>query len=181
MKLIQKRELLTSKPFTLEELTFAEGAEFAPHPYYRLSAPDWVNILPILPDGRALLIKQFRVGTLSPILEVPGGMVDSGEKDPTMAAIRELEEETGYYSQKILPIGVLNPNPAIMTNKTHFFLALEATPHPARSRFQDPGEKIETIFVPAKELAHMVRTAQINHALAALCIMLSAKYLDIGA
>lgn len=179
MKLIEKREIISTKPFALEELIFSKDAQLIDHPYYRLNAPDWVNILPILPDGRAVLIRQFRAGSLSPILEVPGGMIDAGEKDPTLAALRELEEETGFHSQRILPLGSINPNPAIMTNRAHFFLALAATPHPARTRFQDSEENIEVVLVPSTELEDMVRTGQINHALAALCIMLAGKYIPI--
>jgi 8-oxo-dGTP pyrophosphatase MutT (NUDIX family) len=180
MRLLGKRDVLATKPFTVEELQLARDDRPLDHPYYRLTTTDWVNILPILPDGRALLIRQFRAGALRPILEVPGGMVDAGEKDAMMAALRELEEETGYTSQRVLPLGTINPNPAIMSNRTHFFLALAAMPNPSRKHFPDAEERIELELVPATDLDLMVRTGQIDHALAALCIMLAGKYIDIG-
>lgn len=181
MKLVSKRQLVATKPFCVEELQLADGERTVDHPYYRLNAADWVNILPILANGQALLIRQFRAGIFRSILEVPGGNLDPGEKDPTMAAVRELEEETGFSSQKILTLGSINPNPAIMTNQVHFFLALDARPTPQRQHFPDPEERIETVFVPTRELDSLVRTGQIDHALAALCIMLASKYIDIGA
>ena len=180
MKLIAKREIISTKPFAVEELQLARGDRAIESPYYRLNAPDWVNILPILSDGRALLIRQVRAGTLRPVLEIPGGMIDLGEYDPTMAAVRELEEETGFSSQRILPLGSINPNPAIMTNRVHFFLALSAYPVASRKHFPDPEEQIETVFFPTTDLEHLVRTGQIDHALAALCILLAGKYIDIG-
>ena len=86
--------------------------------------PDWVNTVPVTTQGKVLLVRQFRIGIESTTLETPGGVVDAGEKDMTMAAVRELEEETGHTSRNILPLASLNPNPAIMTNTVHFFLAL---------------------------------------------------------
>lgn len=180
MKLVKKRQIFATKPFVVEELQLSRDERLLEDLYYRLNAPDWVNILPVLPDGRALLIRQIRAGTLTPVLEVPGGMMDAEEKDPTIAATRELEEETGFSSQRILPLGSINPNPAIMTNRVHFFLALGAYPVACRKHFPDPEEHIESVLFATSELDHLVRTGQINHALAALCIMLAGKYIDIG-
>jgi 8-oxo-dGTP pyrophosphatase MutT (NUDIX family) len=148
------------------------------HPYYRLKAPDWANVLPVTFDGKAIMIRQMRAGSMKMTLEVPGGVVDAAEgRDPMMAAIRELEEETGFTSQRVLPLGAINPNPAIMTNKCHFFLALSCVPNPDRKHFPDAEESIETLVVPVGELDQLVRTGQVDHALSALCIQLGLKYL----
>ncbi|HYX90105.1 MAG TPA: NUDIX hydrolase, partial [Myxococcaceae bacterium] len=67
----------------------------AGRPRVIIEAPDWVNIIPVTIDEQVVLVRQFRFGIWSPALEIPGGMVDPGE-DPLSAAVRELEEETGY-------------------------------------------------------------------------------------
>jgi 8-oxo-dGTP pyrophosphatase MutT (NUDIX family) len=180
LELIKKRTILETIPFNVEEIDIRSTRGESRHPYYRLDCADWVNILPITTNNKALLIRQPRAGVLGPVLEVPGGMIDPGEKDPTMAALRELEEETGYTSQRVLPLGSINPNPAIMTNRCHFFLALGCHLNPARKHFPDAEESIEVVETEISDLDRLVRFGEINHALAALCIMLASKYIKIG-
>jgi ADP-ribose pyrophosphatase len=180
IELLGKRTLIETVPFNVEEIELQTSKGPSRHPWYRLSCADWVNILPVSVNNRAILIRQPRAGVLGPVLEVPGGMVDPSEKDPTMAALRELEEETGYTSQRVLPLGSMNPNPAIMTNKCHFFLALGCMPNPQRKHFPDAEESIEIVEADVQQLSRMVRHGEINHCLAALCIMLASKYIDTG-
>ncbi|MCL2175294.1 MAG: NUDIX hydrolase [Treponema sp.] len=68
------------------------------------------------------MVWQWRHGSQCLSLEFPGGVFEAGEK-PEEAAARELYEETGYKPQKIKKIGEFSPNPAIMANRIHFFLA----------------------------------------------------------
>ena len=64
-------------------------------PMYTIKCSHWVNVIPVTADGHVALIEQHRFGTDTITLETPGGAVDPGENDLTMAALRELEEETG--------------------------------------------------------------------------------------
>jgi len=172
-----RRILLKTIPFVVEELDLVGRSGSLHHPYHRLVCGDWVNILPVTHDGKAILIRQPRAGSLTDTLEVPGGLVDPGEKDLMLAALREMEEETGYTSQRVLPLGSINPNPAIMNNRCHFFVALSSFLNPSRKHFPDAEEDITVEVTPVADLDHLVRTGQIDHALAALCIMLAAKYI----
>lgn len=176
-KLKSQSVVLETHPFNVEEIQFEVGDLKPKHPYFRLSAPDWVNVLPVAADGRVILVRQPRVGSLSYVLETPGGVIDAGERDPTLAAARELEEETGFVSQRFLPLGSMNPNPAIMTNKCHFFLALGCLPASNRKLFPDVDERITLEFFEYKDLDGLIRTGQINHALACLCISLAGRYI----
>ena len=175
-----RKVVLETRPFNVEELTLRVGEEVFSKPYYRLDCPDWVNVLPVTVDNQVLMIRQPRAGSGKVVLEVPGGVVDRQERDPTMAAARELEEETGYTSQRIMPLGAMNPNPAIQNNTCHFFVALACIPAIDRKLFPDSEERITTELVDASALENMVRCGEINHALCALCIMLGLKYLRTG-
>lgn len=177
MHLIDRKTILKTRPFNVEEVRFEHGDLKPDHPYNRLACPDWVNVLPILADGRAVLIEQPRIGSMSVVLETPGGVMDPGERDPTMTAARELEEETGLSSARFLSLAAINPNPAIMNNTCHFFLALGCVPVSERKHHPDADERITTKIVAVDELDFLIRTGQINHALSALCIMLAQKYL----
>ena len=48
------------------------------HDFYVIEAPDWINIIPLTKDEEVVLIEQYRHGTESVSLEIPGGMVDPG-------------------------------------------------------------------------------------------------------
>lgn len=178
MDVLDKKIALTTWPFTVEELTLSyEGKPFS-HTYHRLACPDWANILAVTSDRRAVMIRQPRAGSLKLVLETPGGVINHDEKDATMAVLRELEEETGFTTQRVLPLGVFNPNPAIMANRCHFFLGLNSHPAQDRKHFPDAEERITVELVPIDDLDHMVRTGQVDHGISALCIMLAAKYLE---
>ena len=175
----KKKELLSSVPFNVEELHFY-GSKAGMHPWTRIQCPDWVNVLPVTSDGKALLIRQWRVGSMDWCLETPGGAVDSEEQsDPAVAAARELEEETGYTAGELIHMGDLNPNPAINTNRSHFFLAKDCTKPVSRKNFPDPAEDIELVPTPCENLAEMVREGKIDHALAALCIFYAGKFVRL--
>lgn len=90
--------------------------------FYVLHAPEWINVIAITGDQKIILVEQYRHGIDEPTLEIPGGMVDPGEK-PLESAKRELEEETGYTSGSWNYMGKVSSNPAILTNYTHLYLA----------------------------------------------------------
>ncbi|MCE7960581.1 MAG: NUDIX hydrolase [Acidobacteria bacterium ACB2] len=70
-----------------------------------------------------LFVRQFRHGTQTETLELPGGSTEARDPSPLESARRELLEETGYVSECWRAIGVVDPNPAIQSNACHTFLA----------------------------------------------------------
>jgi len=130
--------------------------------FYVLTAPDWVNVVPVTDDGRVVLIRQYRFGVEGFTLEIPGGMCDPGES-PAQAAAREMREETGHEAREIVPIGWVHPNPAIQANRCHSFLARGA--RPAGTREPDPNEEIEVVTARLDEIPRLIREGAITHAL----------------
>jgi len=136
------------------------GREFQ---FYVLEAPDWINVIPLTPEGKVVLIRQYRPGTEEVSLEIPGGMVDDEDGDPAATAERELLEETGYAAEEIIPIGRLAPNPAIMDNHCHTFLAKNARPV-AQPHFEG-AEYIELELVDLDAIPELIAGGRITHAL----------------
>ena len=133
-----------------------------------ISAPDWVNVLAVTPDGQAVLVRQFRAGIHGDTLEFPGGMVDPGETAEAAAA-RELAEETGYVAARWTALGTCHPNPAFLVNRLHTFLAHDCR-KTAAPRL-DAGEDALPELVPAASLRARVASGEITHALvlASMC------------
>ncbi|MGH2448323.1 MAG: NUDIX hydrolase [Chloroflexota bacterium] len=75
-----------------------------------VSHPSVVGMLPILADGRIVLVRQYRLSTRKVLLEIPAGAVEKGEK-PEDAALRELAEETGYRAGSIEQISSFYTSP----------------------------------------------------------------------
>jgi len=116
-----------------------------------IEASDWAIVVPVLetPSGKEfVMVWQWRHGYLDLSLEFPGGVFEPGE-NPEEAASRELLEETGYRAGKIRKLGEFSPNPAIMSNKVHFFLAEDLVDTGKQGLDADEFVEVEHIGVDA--------------------------------
>lgn len=145
------------------------------HDFYVLHAPDWVNVVPVTPEGTVICVEQYRPGTDEVTLEIPGGVMDPGET-PETAARRELLEETGYTAEQFIPLGTVDPNPAIQSNSCQTFLAAgvrqEQAPAP------DEAEEIRIEHVSLTQIGTLVRTGRIRHALVVVAFHLLDQYVE---
>ena len=145
---------------------------------YVFRCAPWVNVVPVTASGEIVLIEQHRFGSDTVTLETPGGAVDPGEKDTTMSALRELQEETGLTSARLLALSGFLPNPALQNNRIQYFIAFDCQPLDKPAAHFDPFERVRLRFVPFREAVSLARTGQIQHALAALAILLAEPYLS---
>ncbi len=133
------------------------------HAFYLLETADWTNIIPLTPENDVIMIRQFRAGIRECTLEIPGGMVDPTDASPMDAARREMREETGYDGERIVLLGSVHPNPAILNNRCSTFLATDVLPT-GRPQL-DGGEDIEVESVPLRQIPKLIRRGRITHGL----------------
>lgn len=100
-------------------------------PSGRSSVREWIDhpgasaIVPIMEDGRTLLVRQFRYPPHRTFLEVPAGKLDAPDESPKAVAARELEEETGWRAGRFERIGMAYPCIGYSNEKIHVFAAYE--------------------------------------------------------
>jgi ADP-ribose pyrophosphatase len=134
-----------------------------PHPFYVLDCPDWVNVVALTDRDEVVLVRQFRAGTRSITLEIPGGGVEAHDGSALVAARRELREETGHVARSWRRLGVVQPNPAIQPNRCTTYLARGC--RPVGDLIPDAGEDLAVELVPLARIPDLIRRGRITHSL----------------
>ncbi len=117
-----------------------------------------VMVVPVLPDGRLVLVSQYRYLRDKMSVELPGGGIKPGESTRA-AALRELQEETGYHTDELTMIGNFEPDIGLVKDETHVFLALNVElVGPANP---DNTEILETILRRPDEFDEMIRRGEV--------------------
>jgi ADP-ribose pyrophosphatase len=122
--------------------------------------PGSVVVLPVLPDGRILLIRQYRHATRRFLWELVAGRMERGET-PRQAAARELIEETGYRARRFRVFLDVFPTPGFLEERMYILLAQELTSGDARP---EVDEKIISRAFTYIELKQMIRRGKLRDA-----------------
>ena len=149
-----------------------------PHDFYVVHLADSVTTVALTPDDQVVLVRQFRAGSRRDHWETPGGLLHPGE-DPLLAGPRELFEETGYQGDPAVHLGTVWTNPALVTTRMTTVLIPNARLiGPATP---DVGEEVTVGLRTRAEVAELVRSGGIDHALAALALLTwLTRSVDLG-
>jgi ADP-ribose pyrophosphatase len=135
--------------------------------------PGSVVVLPILPDGRILLIQQYRHATRQYLWELVAGRIDAGET-PRQAAARELIEETGYRAAKFRIFLYIFPTPGFLEERMFILLAEGLRAGEAQP---EEDEKIVSRAYNRKQLEEMIRNGKLRDAKSIAGILFYLRFL----
>jgi len=127
-------------------------------------------------DGRIVIVRQYRYPTRRYSYELPGG--GSGGEPPQKAALRELQEETGFRAESIEKLGEFVTYCGLADEICHVFLATDLTPGPQQL---DKSEDISVYAVSYPELLEMISSGEFCDGMGLAALHLARARLDLAA
>ena len=177
--MIKPWEKISSKPAgDFKIFTIRSDRKISPrtgheHDFFVIDSVNWVNVIAVTDDEQLVMVDQYRHGSNTVELEIPGGMMDASDSSPVETAVRELREETGYEGEKPRILGRVLPNPAIMSNVCYTVL-VEKCRYVCPVEF-DHGEDLLTRLVSMREIPGLVAAGKIQHSL----VVVALHYFDL--
>jgi len=145
-------QILFDNPYAkviLDTLEY-EGVQ---RPYFYLTSPvEAVATVSLTNKGCIILTRQYRHPVGKVIYDLPAGHLEPGE-DPIQGARREFEEETGYSPRHIEKLGYYNQFPGVLRAATNLFFATDLV---QTTQHLEPGEILETVHKPVREVIQMI-------------------------
>ena len=113
-------------------------------------------------DNKLLFVKQYRYAIAQTTLEIPAGKLEKGE-NPYDSALRELEEESGYTSEKLYPICEMYSTPGFCNEKIYLYYSNDLI-KVENPKAMDEDEEIETLWFSFDEIQKMLENGEIDDA-----------------
>lgn len=135
--------------------------------------PGAIALVPLLPDGRVILVRQWRHAVGRMLLEVPAGTREPNEP-PDVTAARELAEETGYTARRIIPLGAFFTAPGFCTEEIHCYLALGLREGAANPE-DDEGITLE--YLPLADAPAAIARGDLHDAKSIAALAMAQHYL----
>jgi ADP-ribose pyrophosphatase len=129
--------------------------------------PGGAAALPVLDDGRLMLIRQFRPAAEGFVLEIPAGRVEAGE-DPGGCVTRELEEEIGYQPGQLESLGFVYSTVGFCNEKIYLFIARKLR---QAQMAHEPDEYIEPLILTLDEALERISNGEISDAKTQIAVL----------
>ncbi len=130
-----------------------------------------VVVLPLLDDGRVVMIRNFRVSVERELLELPAGTREPGE-EPGVCAVRELEEETGYTAATMEILCRFHLSPGMTDERMHGFVARGLRPSVQRLEID---EAIRPTIMSIPEVLGRMDSGEIEDAKTIAVVLLAVR------
>jgi ADP-ribose pyrophosphatase len=142
--------------------------------------PGAVVVVPIDGDD-VVMVRQFRAAIDGDMLEVPAGKRDVHGEPPEETAHRELEEEIGYRSGKLVKLAEFYNTPGFCDEYTHLFLATELTDLGGNQAVGPEEEAMTIERIPLDRVDALIDSGELQDAKSIIGLLLARRLLDAGA
>jgi ADP-ribose pyrophosphatase len=172
-EILDTREVFTSRfvRVSVERVRLPDGREI--DDFHRVGLGDYALVVPVLEDGRVLLLRQYKHGVRAAGLYPPGGGIGPGES-PLAAVQRELLEETGHEAAAWHALGRFTCNANQGCGVAHFFLATGA--RPVATPESGDLEEMEPVILTRAALLAALAANEVNALGAAAAIGLALQH-----
>ncbi|MBD2448874.1 NUDIX hydrolase [Nostoc sp. FACHB-152] len=128
--------------------------------YFVSIKPEIAIILPITKNKEVIFVRQYRHAVGDFFIELPAGHFHTAQESAKTAAIRELQEETGYLAKQVREVAVFYDKPSKDTNRIHLFLAEDVVK--VSEQNLDITEEIEVILIPVDLVFDKIAQGEIS-------------------
>ncbi len=175
-QVLDSEKIINNKWITIEKQICKVNSKITINDYYVVRKNDYV-ILIIEKNNEIFFVKQYRQGIQQFILNLPMGLIDKNEK-PEEAAKREILEETGQKSDKVLFLGDFFIAPSYITTKAFVFYTNQTT---SVEDYEKPNddEELEIVKINKKELLELMKNNQLKDMSSIIALYLAKQKLNI--
>ncbi len=132
-------------------------------------------VIPLLPNGQIILVRQYRYPVAQVTLEVPAGKLDKEGEDPLECAKRELSEETGYTAEKIWKLTTIATTVGFSNEFIHLYAATDLK---SGRQHTDDDEFINVVKMPLSDAVKLVEDGKIIDCKSIISILMLAKQIE---
>ena len=169
--IVQTRTLHSGKKYDYVELTVRPTRGGMDYRKQMVRHPGAVVIVPVLDDGRVVLIGNYRVSVARFVVELPAGTLERGEV-PEVCARRELIEEAGYEAGEVVGLGWFYTSPGL-TDEKMYVVGARGLVHVGQSL--EEYEDIEVVPTKVAEVLRWIDEGQIVDAKTIAALMLGFR------
>ena len=170
---INQREIYKGKIFSLWGGQVAlDSGDTAVREYLR--HPGGVAIVPVT-DGKVILIRQFRIAIERELIELPAGRLEPDE-EPIVCAARELEEETGYRANRLIPLASYFASVGSTNERMYVYLALDLV---RTKTNMEADERIRQVVMPLNIVGKKLANQEFEDSKTIIGLREALAYLDI--
>jgi 8-oxo-dGDP phosphatase len=142
---------------------------------------DAVAVVPVLDDGRIVLLRQYRQPLRRYVLELPAGKMDVDGESPEQVAHRELAEEIGHDARELIHLVTFQNSSGWTTEETHVYLGRGVHPVEPPDGFTPKEEEADMEIVPftAEDAVGLARRGELTDAKTLVGLLLAGPHLGL--